>query len=43
MRKVGRVVAVPPRDRSRGVLHWTPDGTRLSFVFEDALWTVPVP
>lgn len=40
MREVGRV-AVSPRDRSRGVLKWTPDGTRLSFVFEDALWTVP--
>jgi hypothetical protein len=42
MREVGRV-AVSPRDRSRGVLRWTPDGMRLSFVFEGALWTVPVP
>jgi hypothetical protein len=42
VREVGRV-AVSPQDRSRGALRWTPDGTRLSFVFEGALWTVPVP
>lgn len=41
MREVG-YAAVPRHDRSRGVLRWTPDGTRLSFVYGGALWTVPV-
>lgn len=40
MRAVGHV-DVPRGDRSRSVLRWTPDGKRLSFVYNHALWTVP--
>ena len=37
-----RVIGSLRPDRGLAMVTWTPDGKRLSFVCDDALWTVPV-
>jgi hypothetical protein len=39
--KVGSVIYHSEEDDAPTALHWLPDGKRLSFLYQKALWIVP--